>query len=185
MLGFGMPMSPFVLADEVGNDVGEKVSKVFHEAYGERMVVPKLLTLMNEHKLYGKKSGKGFYIYSGDVAKERNPQVDELKNSLKIPSNPTPDDDIVDRVIFTMINEASRCLYTVIDEPAYLDMALIMGIGFPPFRGGLLRYADHVGIDHVVKKLQAFEKAYGPRFAPSEKLLEMQRDHKTFFNTKA
>lgn len=184
MLDFGMPMSPFVLADEVGNDVGYKVSKVFNKAYGERMVVPKLIEIMNEHKLFGKKNGKGFYLYDGDKRKERNPEVDTLKQSLNIKANPTPDNDLSDRVMFSMINEAARCLEEkIIDNPAYLDMALIMGIGFPPFRGGLLRYADNVGLDKVVKRLKHFEEVYGPRFTPCDKLLEMSRANETFFNT--
>lgn len=181
MLNFGMPMSPFVLADEVGNDVGYKVSKVFHEAYGERMVIPKLLELMYEHKLFGKKNGKGFYLYEGDIRKGRNPEVDKLKRSLKIEENPTPDNDMNDRVMFLMINEAARCLQEkIIDNPAYLDMALIMGIGFPSFRGGLLRYADSVGIDRVVDRLKYFEQTYGPHFSPCEKLLEMQNKNAAF-----
>ncbi|MBA3815331.1 MAG: enoyl-CoA hydratase/isomerase family protein [Parachlamydiaceae bacterium] len=183
MLDFGMPMSPFVLADEVGNDVGYKVSKIFHEAYGDRMVVPKLIELMNEHKLYGKKSGKGFYLYEGEVRKERNPEVNNLKQSLNIKESPTPDTDLSDRVMFSMINEAAQCLdEKIIENPAYLDMALIMGIGFPPFRGGLLRYADQVGIDKVVERLKHFENVYGSRFAPCNKLIEMQREKKNFFN---
>lgn len=182
MLNFGMPMSPFVLADEVGNDVGYKVSKVFHDAYGDRMVVPKLIELMNEHKLFGKKNGKGFYLYEGDIPKGRNAEVDKLKQSLKIEEHPTPDNDMCDRVMFLMINEAARCLQErIIDNPAYLDMALIMGIGFPPFRGGLLRYADSIGINRVIDRLKYFEQTYGPRFAPCEKLLEMQGKNATFF----
>lgn len=183
MLDFGMPMSPFVLADEVGNDVGYKVSKVFHEAYGDRMVVPQIIEKMNEHKLYGKKNGKGFFIYDGETRKERNSEVDTLQQSLKIKANPTPDSDMCDRVMFSMINEAARCLHEkIIDNPGFLDMALIMGIGFPPFRGGLLRYADNIGIDKVVERLKNFEQVYGSRFAPCEKLLEMQRTKTVFFN---
>lgn len=182
MLDFGMPMAPFVLADEVGNDVGYKVSKVFKNAYGERMMVPKLLEVMTEKKLYGKKSGKGFFLYDGDKRKERNLEVEALKRSLGEKEKPTPDGDMCDRVMFSMINEAARCLADkIVENPAYLDMALIMGIGFPPFRGGLLRYADQVGIDKIVKRLKHFEEVYGARFAPCDRLLDMQRTNKTFY----
>lgn len=183
MLYFGMPMSPFILADEVGNDVGYKVSKVFHQAYGGRMVIPKIIEIMYENKLYGKKNGRGFYIYKGEKPKERNLEVERLRSSnLKVNEKFVPDSDITERVILTMINEASRCLSEkIITNPAYLDMALIMGIGFPPFRGGLLRYADKLGVSYVVDRLKHFREIYGERFAPSDYLSDMQRNNKTFF----
>jgi len=182
MLDFGMPMSPFALADEVGNDVGNKVSHVFQDAYGSRMAVPKIVTAMYENGLFGKKCGKGFYIYSGKKIKF-NPEVEHLRKGLGITPKQVSDRDMSDRVFLLMINEASRCLQEkVITNPAYLDMALIMGIGFPPFRGGLLRYADSLGIDYIVNQLKSFQSQYGDRFTPSEALLDMQKDKKSFFN---
>lgn len=179
MLDFGMPMSPFVLADEVGNDTGYKAAKTFEKAYGERMKTPKITELMYEQKLFGKKSGKGFYIYNGKD-KKRNPEIEKLLN------NPTPlkisQSDMRDRVMLAMINESSRCLQEkIVNEPATLDMALIMGIGFPPFRGGLLKYTDELGIDYVANKLKELQTTHGARFEPSELILDMQRNNKKFF----
>lgn len=181
MLDFGMPMSPFVLADEVGNDVGYKVGKTFEEAYGSRFAIPKIVTLMYEKKLFGKKNGKGFYVYDGDK-KTINPEVAVLRNSTDVKNVVLSDDEMRDRVFLQMINESARCLEeNIIANPAYLDMALIMGIGFPPFRGGLLKYADTIGIDAIVERLKGLQKKYGDRFAPCKRLLDMQRDHKRFF----
>lgn len=181
MLDFGMPMSPFLLADEVGNDVGYKVSKIFEQAYGPRMALPKILALMYENKLYGKKNGKGFYLYQGDKIKT-NPEVAKLRYSITQVSKAVPETDRRDRVFLLMINEATRCLEeNIVANPAFLDMAMIMGIGFPPFRGGLLRYADELGIDYVVNGLNRLKEAYGDRFASSQLLLEMQRAHRSFF----
>lgn len=181
MLDFGMPMSPFLLADEVGNDVGYKVSAIFEEAYGPRMAMPKLVALMYDHKLFGKKTGKGFYIYNGEK-KTINPEVATLRQSLKEIAKEVSDVEMRDRVFLLMINEASRCLEEkIVANTASLDMAMIMGIGFPPFRGGLLRYADELGIDYVVNTLNRFKDLYGERFTPSPLLVEMQRNHKTFF----
>lgn len=181
MLDFGMPMAPFILADEVGNDVGYKVSKIFQESYGSRMEVPKILTLMYENKLLGKKVGKGFYLYEGDKTRI-NPEVEKLVKSLNEPVREVSDVDMRDRVFLLMINEASRCIEEkVVANAASLDMAMIMGIGFPPFRGGLLRYADELGIDYVVNGLNHLKELYGERFAPSPLLIEMQRNKKTFF----
>lgn len=182
MLDFGMPMPPFVLADEVGNDVGYKVSKIFEEAYGSRMEMPKLLQLMYENQLYGKKNGKGFYLYDGKKTMI-NPEVEKLRKSLNEKEKTVSDTDLRDRVFLIMINEASRCLEEkVVANAASLDMAMIMGIGFPPFKGGLLKYADELGIDYVVKQLNHLKDLYGDRFAPSKLLLEMQRVNKKFFN---
>lgn len=181
MLDFGMPMAPFILADEVGNDVGYKVSKIFEEAYGPRMEAPKLLKMMYDNKLYGKKNGKGFYLYEGKKTKF-NPEVDKLRKSLNEPSKSVSDSDLRDRVFLLMINEASRCLEeNIVANAASLDMAMVMGIGFPPFRGGLLRYADELGADYVVNGLNRLKDLYGDRFTPSKLLVDMQRDHKTFF----
>lgn len=181
MLDFGMPMSPFVLADEVGNDVGYKVGKSFEEAYGARMAVPKIVSLMYEKKLFGKKCGKGFYIYDGDK-KSPNPEVASLRKQTDVKSIVLSDDEMRDRVFLQMVNESARCLEeNIIENPAYLDMALIMGIGFPPFRGGLLKYADTIGADAIVERLKGLQRKCGDRFAPCKLLLDMQRDHKRFF----
>lgn len=184
MLNFGMPMSPFILADEVGNDVGYKVSKAFEQAYGSRMSAPKIVTAMYEHKLLGKKSGKGFYIYEKNGKKRPNPEVEKLRQGVAVGnvSKDLNDTIIRERIFFIMINEAARCLEeNVIENPSYLDMAMIMGIGFPPFRGGLLRYADSLGVGYVVDQLKRFQEQYGERFAPSGRLLEMAKQNKGFY----
>jgi 3-hydroxyacyl-CoA dehydrogenase / enoyl-CoA hydratase / 3-hydroxybutyryl-CoA epimerase len=180
MLDFGMPLSPFLLADEVGNDVGYKVSKVFEHAYGPRMTTPKILAIMYENQLFGKKTGKGFYLYK-DNKSIPNTQVESIRLQLNIKENSVSDQEICDRIILSMVNEAARCLQEkIIENPDYLDMALIMGIGFPPFRGGLLRYADSLGIPHIVNQLTLFQQKYGERFAPAPLLLEMQSKQTSF-----
>ncbi|CDZ81771.1 Fatty acid oxidation complex subunit alpha [Candidatus Rubidus massiliensis] len=182
LLNFGLPMSPFHLADEVGNDVTYKVGKELHEAYGDRCVIPKILELLNQDKLYGKKVGKGFYIYNGKESRP-NPEVDTLLEKARTPGDPLSDQDIIDRVIFLMVNEASQCLDEgVVNSPSDLDMGLIMGTGFPPFRGGLLHYADKRGIGEVVRQLRKFEK-YGSRYKPSEYLLRLEREGRGFYST--
>jgi 3-hydroxyacyl-CoA dehydrogenase/enoyl-CoA hydratase/3-hydroxybutyryl-CoA epimerase len=81
-----------------------------------------------------------------------------------------------------MIKEAALCLEEkIIDRPDLLDAALIFGIGFPPFRGGLLRYADKTGADSIVRKLETHAQRYGERFAPPALLLDMARSGKRFY----
>lgn len=182
LLDFGMPMSPFLLSDEVGNDVTYKVVHSFEKAYGSRMKPPEIVELMYQKKLFGKKVGKGFYVYHGNE-KSVNPEIQQLLHQIKTEKHEISEQDILDRVIFSMVNESARCLdEKVVKRVSDLDMALILGIGFPPFRGGLLRYADERRIPEVIKRLQQFEKEYGTRFEVSPYLMEMENQHKTFYD---
>lgn len=167
LLDFGLPMSPFELGDEVGNDVSYKVSHIFEKAYGERMQPPPLLQMLNEHKLYGKKVGKGFYIYQGKGKKENLEIFDLLKNFPKTGREIT-DREIIERVVYIMINEAWRCLQEgIVSDPDTIDLAMIMGTGFPPFRGGLMQYAQEIGEANIIERLKYYEQLYGSRFKPS------------------
>jgi 3-hydroxyacyl-CoA dehydrogenase/enoyl-CoA hydratase/3-hydroxybutyryl-CoA epimerase len=176
---FGMPMGPFVLADEVGLDVGYKVAKILEEGYGERMRVAEVLgAVYNTHNLLGKKNLEGFYLHDEQI-RERNHKIDAIMdNNLH-----TVDEvDIVDRLMLMMVNEASRCLEEhIVANVSSLDMAMIMGTGFPPFRGGLLKYADDYGIKNIVEKLTQFEKEIGLRFKPSALLLQMAKENHSFY----
>ncbi|RLA67054.1 MAG: fatty-acid oxidation protein subunit alpha [Epsilonproteobacteria bacterium] len=174
---FGLPMGPFTLADEVGIDIGEKVSNILFTAYGDRMKPSKVLEKMIEKEWLGKKSGTGFYLHQAKD-KVHNDHILELHAS-----NPMLDDNtILDRAILIMVNEAARCLEEgVVDNVRYLDMAMVMGTGFPAFRGGLLRYADHRGLANVVSRLSGFEEKLGERFKPSKLLVEMVKKGETFY----
>ncbi len=174
---FGMPMGPFTLADEVGLDIGQKVSEILYEAYGERMKPSPVLTEMTEKNWMGKKTDKGFYLHHG---KKQSPNR-ELQ-SLQKGKETLDEQSILDRAILIMINEASRCLEEkVVANARYLDMAMVMGTGFPAFRGGLLRYADTLGIAEVVKRLADLEARFGERFKVSKRLVKMAEKGKIFY----
>ncbi|MFT6105859.1 MAG: 3-hydroxyacyl-CoA dehydrogenase/enoyl-CoA hydratase/3-hydroxybutyryl-CoA epimerase [Rickettsiales bacterium] len=184
---FGMPMGPFILADTVGIDVGYKVAKSLSEAYGKRMDVCQLLTEMSKRKsLLGKKSGQGFYRYNKNgknlgINFEINNILGKIKDSQNSKTH-VGNTTITDRCILIMVNEAARCLEEeVVKNHRYLDMAIIMGTGFPAFRGGLLKYADDVGIGVIVTKLKEFSTKYGPRFEPAELLLKMESENRNFY----
>jgi 3-hydroxyacyl-CoA dehydrogenase/enoyl-CoA hydratase/3-hydroxybutyryl-CoA epimerase len=86
------------------------------------------------------------------------------------------------RMVLTMVNEAARCLEEkIVDAPEDVDFAMVTGTGWAPFRGGPLRYADHLGVDHVVDALSRLANEVGPRFAPCERLVEMARMKKGFY----
>lgn len=183
-LRFGLPMAPFVLADEIGNDVNLKAMKSFEKAYGMRMAVPSILEAVNDKGFLGKKSGKGFYLYRNGAVDRPNPEVIELLKMVpKNRQESLSDEEVIDRVMLAMINEAARCLgEKVVSDPAHLDVALVFGVGFPPFRGGLLRYADEQGVDVIMEKLHRFEARFGEKYVPCDYLKGMQeRGEKRFY----
>lgn len=177
LVSFGMPMGPFALLDTVGIDVGVNVSDILYNAYGDRMAPSSVLEEMLIKKYLGKKTKKGFYDYSTNT-----PVVNKDIAILQKGTSTLDEETIVKRVLLIMLNEATRCLEeNVIDNVRYLDMAMVMGTGFPPFRGGLMRYADVLGVDNVLKLLDQFTTAYGERFSPSTLLIKMREENKTFY----
>ncbi len=143
---FGMPMGPIELADQVGIDVGYKVAHILQEAFGGRMKVAPVLEDVKQKGLLGKKSGKGFYLHAGKK-KIPNPEV---KTGAR--ASGVSEQDALKRMLYIMINEAARCLEEkVVDGPETVDIGMVMGTGFPPFRAGLLHYADSVGLSNIVQ----------------------------------
>lgn len=144
---FGMPMGPLRLMDEIGLDVAKKVGTVLFEGLGTRMKPSLLSTKLVEMGLLGKKNLKGFYLYEGDgQSKEPNQALIGLQNTKKTldPQN------IQMRLILPMINEAASCLQDgIVSHASHIDLGLIYGIGFPPFRGGLLKFADDQGLQRL------------------------------------
>jgi 3-hydroxyacyl-CoA dehydrogenase/enoyl-CoA hydratase/3-hydroxybutyryl-CoA epimerase len=171
MREFGLPLGPFALLDMVGLDIAGDVARTLHQSFGARMAPSPLLARMNESGWLGRKSGRGFYLYDRD---QKGRFVPEIYSALQLqpPGGKEPDPAaIVDRLLFTMLNEAARCLAEeVVAEAAAVDAALIFGAGFPPYTGGLLRYADDRGLPAVVAKLEALAQKLGERYAPAELL---------------
>lgn len=184
VLEFGMPMGPATLLDEVGIDVATKVAKILHHAFGARAVPCPLNDRLVEAKLFGKKSGKGFFIYDAQGKKgELNSEIYKTLGVTPVSGGKDQKVDWIPRMIYPMINEAALCLAEgIVAESQDVDLGMIMGTGFPPFRGGPLRYADAVGVDKVVATLEELSKIVGPRFAPSAPLVEMAKKGRTFYS---
>ena len=183
---FGMPMGPFTLADVVGIDVGVKVAQSLEEGYGERMRVADLLQeiYQNNKDLLGKKSGKGFYNYSvkSEVNNDIYAIVAKVRKEKNIAQTYISKDEIIDRCILTMVNEAAKCLEEgVVENAKYLDMAMIMGAGFPAFRGGVLKYADNFGLSKIVKRLEEFSN-HESRFEISQLLKDKATKGDKFYD---
>jgi 3-hydroxyacyl-CoA dehydrogenase/enoyl-CoA hydratase/3-hydroxybutyryl-CoA epimerase len=170
MVEWGMPMGPLALTDEVGIDVAAKVARILHEAFGDRLPLPAWFDRVPESGRLGTKNGKGFYRYEGRERKGPDPSVYTLLGLQPRVENPDPG-AIADRMVLPMVNEAARCLEEgVVRSAAELDLALIFGTGFPPFRGGLCRWADREGLASAIATLERLESAVGDRFRPSEAL---------------
>lgn len=163
---FGMPMGPFELLDEVGLDVASHAARSLSDAYGERMTTSAALAKLVERGELGKKTGAGIRRWRrGKSGKQeslgQNPAFERSAQG----GGPAPsDEEIVDRLILAMVNEAARCLDEgVVAGPDELDLGSVLGMGFAPFRGGLLRYADARGTAAIVARLR--ELAADPRIA--------------------
>jgi 3-hydroxyacyl-CoA dehydrogenase / enoyl-CoA hydratase / 3-hydroxybutyryl-CoA epimerase len=147
-----------------------KVAPLFDAIYGNK-------------ELRGKKTGLGFYEHNGSK-KSVNPMISSMikLDGCYLPRRLTQD-DIVDRLVLIMVNEAARCLEeSIVGKVDYLDMAMLLGTGFPPFRGGLCAYADSRNISVVVARLKGLSNVYGSRFKPADLLVKMAEEDTRFYS---
>lgn len=180
---FGMPMGPLRLIDEVGIDVSVKILNIFVNKFPDQIKVSSLCNTLVEKNILGKKDFKGFYLYDQKY-KETGVNQNIYKTlSICQPTDQLKSNDILDRGFLTMINEASRALLEdkIVDTPEDIDIAMIMGTGFPPFKGGLLHYADSLGAKYIVNRLNEFTNSNGPRFKPSISLKAMLTEDGKFY----
>ncbi|MBX9768263.1 MAG: enoyl-CoA hydratase/isomerase family protein [Bdellovibrionales bacterium] len=183
-LDFGMPMGPLHLIDEIGIDVAIKVAKIFHKAFGERAEPSPLMFKTGESGRLGKKNKRGFYLYDDRGKKLAVDPTIYQALGLPAPSKgKISKDDCIHRGMFAMINEASLAFLTdkIVNRADEVDLAMIMGTGFPPFRGGLLKYADNLGADIINERLTHFAKSGAKRFIPSEPLKRLAEQKRTFY----
>lgn len=184
VLNFGMPMGACRLLDEIGIDVSIKVCKIMEEAFGAKSASNEIALKMGEAQFYGKKNGKGFYTY-GENGKPTGAN-EEIKKFLPAKSIRMDETIIQMRLFLPMINEAANILEEgLVDSAATVDLGLIFGIGFPPFRGGLLKYADSEGLDRILGAIKDFSKNVNKdRYQPSKFLEKMVADNTKFYDLK-
>ncbi len=182
---FGMPMGPFALLDEIGIDVASHVARILAVAFAERMAPGALLGTVSQTGLLGKKSGAGFYLYQrgkhARTQRRANPQIWHLL--CRSPgATPATRAEIVHRPLLAMLNEAARALEEgVVSSARGLDLALVLGTGFPPFRGGLLHWAeDELGIGTAREMLELYARKVGKRFAPAPLISRLAAESKGF-----
>ncbi|WVZ98184.1 hypothetical protein U9M48_043653 [Paspalum notatum var. saurae] len=176
---FGMPMGPFRLADLVGFGVAIATRKQYYQSYPERCYKSMILQILLEDNRTGESSCKGFYIYDDKRKASQDPDlrkyIEKSRNIAGAMQDPKlmklTDNDIVEMIFFPVVNEACRVLDEQIALKASdLDVASIMGMGFPSYRGGVMFWADSLGAKYVYNRLEAWSKDYGEFFKPCEYL---------------
>jgi 3-hydroxyacyl-CoA dehydrogenase/enoyl-CoA hydratase/3-hydroxybutyryl-CoA epimerase len=179
MTSFGFPVGPVTLLDEVGIDVGAKVAKILHAAFGDRLAPPAAMARIVEDGRQGRKNKRGFYTYDG-----KRKKVDETvyallpTGSVRRPFEPR---EIQERLAFAFLNEAVLCLEEgILRSPRDGDVGAIFGLGFPPFLGGPFRYLDHLGARFACEVMERLLARHGERFRPAALLLEQARSGRGF-----
>jgi 3-hydroxyacyl-CoA dehydrogenase/enoyl-CoA hydratase/3-hydroxybutyryl-CoA epimerase/enoyl-CoA isomerase len=175
MEGFGWPMGPAYLQDVIGMDTLKHVLQVISAGFAERMKIdfPDAVTLMVAENRLGQKSGAGFYKYSSDAKgrprKEIDPQTPMLLAGIQPYGVRRFDDaELLDRLMLPMIIESVRTLEEgIAGSSAEVDMSLVLGLGFPRYAGGPLKYADWLGLKNVVARSDALV-SLGPMYSPTD-----------------
>jgi len=185
MTEFGMPMGPAALSDLTGIDINYHVNRTFEKRLGGRWKIHPLTEAIYQTDCYGRKTGSGYMDYSGPTPVPNPKVVAVVRSYLQergASAKKASQQEIIDLMLAAAINEAAYMMEEgICDRPQDMDLAMIYGSGFPPYRGGILRYADHWGLKNVHRKLMELEKQYGERFTPAKLIAEMAASEKTFY----
>ena len=170
LVRFGMPMGPVALIQHVGTGVAQHAGRVMLEAFSDRLVPSKLMEAVSPEK--------PFYLGNG-YGRTPNPAVLALVGKAPVP---LPEAEIQERLVMAMVNEAAWALGEgVVATAQEVDLAMIFGTGFAPFRGGLLRHADALGVSVCADAVKRLHERHGRRFTPAPLLLELGRSGKGFY----
>lgn len=181
---FGMPMGPFTLYDVIGLDTSFYAGRVMYEAFPDRTAASPILPALVKAGRLGQKNGLGFFSYKDRGRGTPDPAANELIKQY-VNKNPQKftQEQITARLFLPMVLEATRILEAkVVRDPRDVDLGLIFGVGFPPFKGGLLFWADSLGAAKIVAMLAPFENL-GTRMKPTPMLLEMAKSGGKFYAT--
>ncbi|MBI2213001.1 MAG: enoyl-CoA hydratase/isomerase family protein [Acidobacteria bacterium] len=182
MRDFGFPVGPVTLLDEVGIDVAAHVSEDLGAAFEARgLRASPSLRKLQEAGYAGRKNGRGFFRY--DTKPEKKPVNDEVYAFFGgVARAKLAAGEIVDRLVMVMVNEAVHCLSEgVLSSPRDGDIGAILGLGFPPTRGGPFHYVDATGLSTVIERMRTLESRLGARFCPADLLVAMANDGRQFY----
>lgn len=184
---FGWPMGPAYLMDVVGIDTGAHAAKIMADAFPDRMKMENetIIDVMYSKKRFGQKNGVGFYKYEIDKKGKPKKLIDEQTDSIisSVVKNKVElsDEEIVERMMLPMIFECARCLEeNIVATAQEVDMGLLLGLGFPPFRTGALRYADSIGADKLLSLSEKYADK-GNMYLPTEGVKKLATENKTYY----
>lgn len=184
---FGWPMGPAYLLDVVGIDTAHHASEVMAEAYPDRMSkeFKSATDALYENERYGQKNSVGFYKYELDKRGKQKKIKDEnaltVIETVRVNSIDITDEEIVDRMMIPMCMETVRCVEEgIVDHPLDADMGLILGIAFPTFRGGALRYIEEMGVQEFCDQAEKYSHI-SPTYIPTSGLVKMAKKKETFY----
>jgi 3-hydroxyacyl-CoA dehydrogenase len=182
---FGMAMGPFAVADLAGIDVGWRIEQEVKGSLPEGMRRPLLTTRLYELGRYGQKTSAGWYRYEDGRTPLPDPAVDTLRDETAaaagIEKRDFDDQEILDRIVYTLVNEGARLLQEGIAlRSVDIDIAYLNGYGFPAWRGGPMKYADMVGLANVYERVKEFHEAHGFWWEPAPLLAELAQAGSTF-----
>jgi 3-hydroxyacyl-CoA dehydrogenase / enoyl-CoA hydratase / 3-hydroxybutyryl-CoA epimerase len=178
LLEWGMPMGPLRLIDEIGVDITVDIAATLEKAFGARDQACEILQKMYAAKILGRKTGAGFYKYEG---KQPLPN-DAIQGWRQESGEKFALENITNRLVYLMVNEAARCLEEkVVASPDDADYGMVLGTGFPVYRGGPLRFAERVGLKKVVTDMDGIHSRAGEKFAPCDLLRQHAQDGTTFY----
>ncbi|MEY2562918.1 MAG: 3-hydroxyacyl-CoA dehydrogenase / enoyl-CoA hydratase / 3-hydroxybutyryl-CoA epimerase / enoyl-CoA [Verrucomicrobiota bacterium] len=179
LVQWGMPMGPLRLIDEIGIDITVDIADTLEKAFGVRDRAPEILRKMYAAKMLGRKSGGGFYKYEGKL---QTPN-EALQQWREESGENFATENITDRLTFLMVNEAARCLEEkVVATPEDADYGMVLGTGFPTFRGGPLRYAENYGLRKLVTEMDGIHAIAGDKFAACDLLRQHSQEETTFYD---
>lgn len=179
MLDFGMPMGPLRLIDEVGVDVSTHVVESLVAAFPGRLEIPSVLPGLIADEFLGRKSRRGFYLDHDKKHPKPNPKIARFRQNDRAASLDRA--ELQRRMTLLMLNEAARCVEEqVVASADDVDFGMVMGAGFPPFRGGPLRTMDASGVRHVFDELKRLAATEGTRYAPCDLLCRHATDNTRF-----
>jgi 3-hydroxyacyl-CoA dehydrogenase/enoyl-CoA hydratase/3-hydroxybutyryl-CoA epimerase/enoyl-CoA isomerase len=185
---FGWPMGPAYLLDVVGIDTAHHADAVLADAFPDRMKASykTAISVMYEAKRFGQKNGLGFFKYIADKKgvprKEADSAVLALLQPIVQAQKTVTDEEIIERMMLPMIIECSRCLEEkIVDSAVEVDLALIYGLGFPPFRGGALKYSDSIGLENLVKLSEKYQ-SIGKLYEPTVQMKTLAKSAKGFYS---
>jgi 3-hydroxyacyl-CoA dehydrogenase/enoyl-CoA hydratase/carnithine racemase len=179
---FGMPMGPITLYDVVGLDTAYYAGRVMWEAFPDRIAASPILGALVKNNRLGQKNGLGFFAYKDRSGRGTpDPAADAIVKQYVLKQQKFSEEQITHRLFLPMVLEATRILEAkVVRDVRDVDLGLIFGVGFPPYRGGLLFWADTLGATKIVEMLKPLE-SLGARTQPTPMLLDMAKTGRKFY----